>query len=77
MWSEGYFPQAGTANYRYLSTKRATGLGVYRFTVRKRSKVYRFTVQGVYRFTVENFLKQETFPQPQPLVSRTVAGLWV
>ena len=28
---------------------------MYRFTVQKRSKVYRFTVHGVYRFTVENF----------------------
>ena len=28
------------------------GLGVYRFTVLKAQKVYRFTVHGVYRFTV-------------------------
>ena len=39
---------------------------MYRFTVQKRSKVYRFTVHGVYRFTVENFRNQETFPQSQP-----------
>ena len=56
--------------------KRTTGLGVYRFTVQKRSKVYRFTVHGVYRFTVENFRSQETFPQSQLPVSRAVE-LWV
>jgi hypothetical protein len=49
---------------------------VYRFTVQKRSKVYRFTVHGVYRFTVENFRNRETFPQPQPPVSQAV-GPWV
>ena len=36
---------------------------MYRFTVLKAQKVYRFTVHGVYRFTVENLLRRQGFPQ--------------
>ena len=51
---------APTIGIIYLVT---IGLGVYRFTVLKAQKVYRFTVHGVYRFTVENLLRRQGFPQ--------------
>ena len=38
---------------------------MYRFTVQKGGRVYRFTVRGVYRFTVENFSRSQVFPQPK------------
>lgn len=51
---------------------------MYRFTVPKATKVYRFTVRWVYRFTVENLLIPQGFTQGGAcaVMLRLAEGLW-